>query len=294
MTVPSGTPDPNQPGAYRPSAEGSTSSPTSDQGATVYPPQGGQPYLPGGSGAAGYPTSDQGATVYPPPSGQPYLPGGASAAGYPAPGQGATSFPPPSGQPYIPGATGAAGFPPPGMIPPPPSLATNKKKQRILLAVALIVVAAIVTFVVIKQQKTAITSANPGDCVKVTSATMTNPETSQAPCGDQAAIYVVTATGSGDITCDSHEDSYVQGNDNNPDTRVCLRPNLHTGDCWDPGLTSFDVPKKIDCTGATGLRAQKVVALITTSADEAQCPDTAEKVLPLEKRNMVYCFASIS
>jgi len=161
MTVPSGTPDPSQPGAYPPSAEGATSSPTSDQGATVYPPQ----------------------------YGQPYIPGGASAAGYPAPGQGATSFPPPSGQPYIPGATGAAGFPPPGMIPAPPSLATNKKKQRILLAVALIVVAAIVTFVVIKQQKTAITSANPGDCVKVTSATMTNPETSQAPCGDQAAIY---------------------------------------------------------------------------------------------------------
>lgn len=272
MTAPQGPPDPFLPppdGGYRP-AEGGYQPPPQGfppPGAGFSPPDDAG-HTPPGYASPGYPPAGQ---AYPPPPGQPQA--------YPPPGY------PPAGQP---------GSYPPGQIPPPAGTRT-KKQRRLIIGVVFVVVAAIVAIVVVKQQKTAVTAANVGDCIKVTSATMTNPDTSQAPCTDPLAIYVVTETGSGSISCDSHEDSYVQGkNTDNPDSRVCLRPNLKTGDCWNPGLTSFDVPKKLDCAAANRLGTQKLLALVTTSSDDSQCPDATEKVLPLAKRNMVYCFGPAS
>lgn len=224
---------------------------------------------------------------YPPPAGQAFPP--PSGDGFPPPSGGA--FPPPSGGAYPP--PGAPGNYPPGMIPPPAAPAKDKKR-RLLLTIAVLVVAAIaITFSIVHNQKTATTAANVGDCIKITSATLTDPKTEQAPCTDPNALFKVTETGGSDVTCDPNEPSYVEGKDtDDPSSRVCLRYNLAVGECIDEGLLDSSVPKKVDCSAPTSSTA-KLVSIDLTSADESKCPADST-ALPLVKRNIVYCFGDPS
>lgn len=157
----------------------------------------------------------------------------------------------------------------------------------------LLVAAIAITFTIVRNQKTATTAANVGDCIKVTSSTLIDPKTEQAPCTDPTALFMVTETGGGDVKCDPNEPSYVQGKDtDDPSARVCLRYNLAVGDCLDEGAISSSVPKKVDCSTPTSTTA-KLVSIDLTSADESKCAaDTTP--LPLVKRNIVYCFGDPS
>ncbi len=238
-------------------------SPPHDNGS--YSPPGGYP-APGSSPAAG---------GYPPPGGDP------ASAGVPASG---AAFPPPAGSPMA---------YPPGMIPPPAPVKKDKKRQRLLVAILVVVLAGLAIFAVVRSQKTSTTAADVGACIKVTSATLTDPKTEQAPCTDPAALFVVTETGGSDVKCDVNEPSYVEGrNTDDPQSRVCLRYNLTVGECLDPGATESSVPKKVDCATPTEETA-KLVQLRTDTADESQCPaDTTP--LALAKRNILYCFGTPS
>jgi hypothetical protein len=220
---------------------------------------------------------------YPPPAGQAFPP----PAGQAFPPPGGQGFPPPTGGSYPP--PGAPGSYPPGMIPPPAAPTGNKKKRYLITAAALVVAAIVITFSIVHNQKTATTAANVGDCIKITSATVIDPKTEQAPCTDPNALFMVTETGGSDVKCDENEPSYVEGKDTDkPSSRVCLRYNLAVGDCLDEGATSSSVPKKVDCSAATSTTG-KLVSIDLTSADESKCAaDTSP--LPLAKRNIVYCF----
>lgn len=227
-------------------------------------------------GDAQYPSA--GDAQYPPPSGAQYPPPSGQA------------FPPPTGPAYPPGTPGAPGGFPPGTV--PPAAPGAKKKRLIITAAVLVVVAIVVTFSIVHNQKTATTAANVGACIKITSATLIDPKTEQAPCSDPAALFMVTETGGSDVKCDENEPSYVEGKDtNDPSSRVCLRYNLTVGDCLDVGLLDSSVPKKVDCTAPTSTTA-KLVLLDLTTADESKCPSDS-KALPLTKRNIVYCFAPV-
>jgi hypothetical protein len=213
----------------------------------------------------------------PPPGGQAFPPPGGQA------------YPPPTGGAYPP--PGAPGSFPPGMIPPPAAPASNKKKRYLITLAALIVAAIAITFTIVHNQKTATTAANVGDCIKITSATVIDPKTEQAPCTDPNALFMVTETGGSDVKCDENEPSYVEGKDTDkPSSRVCLRYNLKVGDCLDEGAISSSVPKKVDCAAPTSTTA-KLVAVDLTSADESKCPSDSQ-ALPLKKRNIVYCFGA--
>ena len=222
--------------------------------------------------------------AYPPPSGYP----AGQPAAYPPPGAPAYD---PNGSvpPYDPNfAAPPAGYPVPGAVPPP--AAPNKKNKWLIIAIAAVVVIGIITFVVIRQQKTATTAANVGDCIKITSATLSNPETSQAPCTEQDAIFVVTETGGSSVSCDENEPSYVEGKDTDkPSSRVCLRYNLKVGECLDLGALSTTVPKKVTCSASASTSTVKLVALLTDTTDESKCPADSQ-ASPLTKRNLVYCF----
>ena len=283
MTTP-GTPDANQPpppGGYPPPAPGAGGYPAAPQtgGYPAAPQTGGYPPAPG------YGAPDPAAGGYPPPP------------VYGAPDPAAGGYAPPAGTPYgavDPNAFGAAGYPPPGSVPPPPARPGAKRNRLIIIAVALVVIAGIVVFAVVKNQKTATTAANVGDCIKITSVTTVNPDTSQAPCDEADAIFVVTETGGSDTTCDANEVSYVQGKDtDNPDTRVCLRYNVKAGDCLDPGATDIDVPKKLACSAATSSSSIKIVSVLTGTSDESKCPADSTG-LALTKRSIVYCVAPVS
>ena len=223
--------------------------------------------------------------AYPPADGGQYPPAGAN---YPPPsGQ---AYPPPSGQAYPP--PGAPGGYPPGTVPPPAAAPGAKKKRLLFTAVVLVIAAIAITFTIVHNQKTATTAADVGACIKITSSTLIDPKTEQAPCGDPSALFMVTETGGSDVSCDDNEPSYVEGkNTDDPSSRVCLRYNLTVGDCLDVGLLDSSVPKKVDCAAPTSTTA-KLVLLDLTTADESKCPSDS-KALPLTKRNIVYCFAPV-
>ncbi|SDO39914.1 hypothetical protein SAMN04515671_0816 [Nakamurella panacisegetis] len=275
MTTP-GTPDANQPPL------GGSQPPYGSGDHPAAPP------------AGGYPPPTGAPAPYGAPIGNPMDPNAFAAPGYPPPAGAPAPYGAPIGNPVDPNAFAAPGYPPPGSVPPPPAAAGAKRNRLIIIGVVLLVIVAGVIFAVVKNQKTATTAANVGDCIKITSASTVNPDTSQAPCGEADAIFVVTETGGSSITCDSNETSYVEGKKkDNPDTRVCLRYNVKAGDCLDPGAADTDVPKKLPCAQATSSNAVKVVSLITDSADKSKCPGQSFG-LPLTKRNMVYCLAPVS
>ena len=237
---------------------------------------------------------------FPPPSGQAYPPPGQAfpappGQADPPPGQ---AYPPPSGQAYpLPSgqpypAPGAPGGYPPGAVPPPPAAPGARKKRLLFTAVVLVIAAIAITFTIVHNQKTATTAADVGACIKITSSTLIDPQTEQAPCGDAAALFVVTETGGSDVSCDENEPSYVEGkNTDDPSSRVCLRYNLTVGDCLDVGVLDSSVPKKVDCAAPTSTTA-KLVLLDLTTADESKCPSDS-RALPLTKRNILYCFAPV-
>lgn len=238
------------------------------------PPPGYQPQPGGYPPPAGYQPQPG---AYPPPAGYQPQPGG-----YP---DQSGSFLPPSGAP--------AGYPP-GAFLPPPAAPVNKTKKRLIIGGVLVVVLAIVGITLVVQSKTATTSASVGSCIKITSSTIINPDTSQEDCSSAAAIFVVTETGGGDISCDTNEVSFVQGKDtSDPSSRVCLRYNLKAGECLDPGDGVSSVPKKVSCSAATTHTVVKLDALITDSSDKSKCPNGSIG-LPLVKRNLVYCLTAAS
>lgn len=254
----------------------------------------------------GNPDPNQQPGVYPPPAGPVYgSPPAGPAYGSPPAGPvygapptygmpGPTGQLPPSGDPNAYPPPGApAGYPAAG-FPPPPVVPAKKSKKGLIIGIVAVVVIAIVGITVFVQQKTDTTAAGVGSCIKITSATVINPETSQEDCSSQAAIFVVTETGGSDVKCDDNEASYVQGTDkNNPSSRVCLRYNLKVGECIDLGVLSSSVPKKVTCSASTSSSTVKLVSLRTNSSDETQCTG-GTKGLPLVKRNILYCFGASS
>lgn len=277
MTTP-GTPDPSQPDGYQPPGY---------QPPDGYPPPGYQP--PGGYPQPGY---EQPGGYLQPGYGHPggYLqPGYPPQPGYPLQGPDG-AYPPPDRPPYAaPPAYGTQlGFPPPPVSP------GKKSKKGLIIGIIAVVVIGIIGITVVVQNKTATTSASVGSCIKITSATIVNPDTSQEDCSSAAAIFVVTETGGSDVQCDPNEVSYVQGKKtDDPSSRVCLRYNLKVGECLDPGDGVSSVPKKVACSAAQSNTAIRLVALITDSADESKCP-SGSTGLALVKRNMVYCVTAVS
>ena len=202
-------------------------------------------------------------------------------------------YPPPHNLPMPPPVSLPS---PGGPVPAPPGAfyqpaagnpARRRRRKWWIIAVTAFVV--IGGFGAYQASKTDTTSASVGACIKVTSPTLINPQTSQTPCSDPAAMYVVTETGDGSITCDTNEASYVQGSDtNNPTARVCLRYNVVAGDCIDTGAAPNSVPQKVRCSPLNPSTTVKILAVITTTSDKSQCP-TGTVGLPVTKRNMVYC-----
>lgn len=269
----SGTPDPHQqPGGY-PSQPGGYPSPAPGEGYPAAPVYGAPPAGPT-YGAPAY-----GVPAY-----------GAPANGAPGP----TNQVPPSGDPNGSPLPGAPGGHRGADFPPPPAGPAKRSEKGLIIGIVAVVVIAIVGVTVLVQQKTDTTAASVGSCIKITSATTTNPDTSQEDCSSRAAVFVVTETGGSDVKCDANEASYVQGSDtNNPSSRVCLRYNLKVGECIDLGLLSSSVPKKVTCSASTTTTTVKLASLAMDSSDESRCTGDT-KGLPLVKRNIVYCFGPSS
>lgn len=273
-TPPTGPPDPSAPQPY----PGNWGTP---------PPQN-----PGGYPQAGYPAAggQAPATGGQPlvTGGQPFLPPG----GYPPPG-----FPPPTQYPP------AGGYPPPGAgpdafppgPPPAPTAKPNAKRTRIIGLALVAVVVIVGGALYLKNRNSATENAAVGDCIQVTSVSIDKADTAQIDCADPEALYVVTASGDGELRCESNEASYTRATKKDgPATNVvCLRPNVQVDECWDEGLTTFSKATKGDCaTLPDSSTKAKVLLVDTTTSDESKCP--AGTLLPVSypTRNALICLGT--
>ena len=238
------------------------------------PPAGGQ-NQPGGYPAGGYPPPS-GQAPYPPPN-----------PGYPPQPAGAV---PPGGYPPPPGA-----YPPPGGYPAPPPPAQPKRKFGTALIVRLVIAVVVIGVGIggyLWWNRSDTARANVGECVNVkNSSTIGNADTETIDCGDPKASYVITETGGSDIKCDENEAEYTESGRGAKSSKVCMRPNLKEGECFDFGATSIDIGKKVACAGA-GTNAAKLVNLYTDTIDESKC-QYPQGAVAVKKRNILYCFGPL-
>jgi len=170
----------------------------------------------------------------------------------------------------------------------------TNKKNWILSGTVMLVVLLIAGFIYIKKEHTDTTLAGVGACIQITSATLDSPTTSQVNCDDPLAVFVVTATGGSDTSCDSVEDKYTEGKTaEDASSKVCLRFNLKQGECLDPGPSGSSVPKKVSCSPAASVNTVKLLALLTKTSDGSVCP-AGSTAISLPLRSLVYCFGPVS
>jgi hypothetical protein len=119
--------------------------------------------------------------------------------------------------------------------------------------------------------------AQPGDCIKVNSATEKSADIEQIACTDSIAVFKV-AKKLGDDTdqCPTGSYSKYTQSGRGSDFALCLMLNANEGDCF----TSLEQPAKlarVDCTGAE----IKITKVLDGQTDEAACDgETAPLVYP--------------
>jgi hypothetical protein len=228
---------------------------------------------------------------------------------YPAPLPGSYPAPLPGGNPPTSDTYG----PPPGAYPPPyqqagqlppgsvipgqpgPPQAPAKKAMTTQRIVILSIIGVLVVGVGIwafLQSKSATINANVGDCVQVSgSVTASNPDTEQIDCNDPKALFVVTATGDETMQCEDGETEYYQKNSKGDVTdRVCMLPNVQTGDCFVPAPTVVQLPQVGDCSTLTGSTKVKVLLVDRTTSDESKCPADKIGAYSSVARHILICF----
>ncbi|MEV8438541.1 hypothetical protein AB0425_14280 [Actinosynnema sp. NPDC051121] len=242
MTTPPHQPQdfPAHPGPYPPQS----SQPQYPQ--QPYPqPQYPQPGHPEQSGQTGY-------------QGQQFQPGQA----FP-PGQ---AFQP--GQAFPPGQPGYPGYP--QQFPPPPPTGTSRGAKALITVVALGIVGIVVAGVI--ASITGPSGAEPGDCIKVVSAGITDADVEKIDCSSPEAAFKVAANL--DSSADSCPDGdYAEYSDSggrrSNGFKLCLMLNAAEGDCFkQEGSIVAAKTTKVTCDSSATYKVGKVIA---GRADENGC-----------------------
>ena len=211
----------------------------------------------------------------------------------------AGGYPPASGQvPVPPGTYPPAGAAPDGFPPGPAPVQVakpNNRRLRIIIAAVVGVLVAVGALLYFQQRNSATENAAVGECIEVKEVSIDSADTAQIDCADPDALFVVTASGDGDLRCAENETSYTRATKKDgPATNVvCLRPNVKAGDCYDQGLTSFSKPTKGDCsTMPDSSTKAKVLFVDTTSSDESKCPEGTLLPVSYPTRNALICLGA--
>jgi hypothetical protein len=231
-------------------------------------PQGGPPqYGPPGGG----PRPQQ---PPPPPSGQPYggPPPGGQGFGQPPPPP--PSGPPPPGQP-------PASYPTPPA--PDPAARPSSSGKVIKIVGALVVIGIVVAAVIYFQGKSA-SSAEVGDCIKVTN--VDNSEVEKVDCNSNDATYKVAVTeDSSTATCpDGDYMSYTESGSG--DLTICMTLNGKVGDCFNERTKDH---LRVDCSSPDA--TFKILELLDGQTDIEACADPATGGYVYSEPELTICAA---
>ncbi|MCS7478900.1 hypothetical protein ACFFQW_36210 [Umezawaea endophytica] len=185
--------------------------------------------------------------------GQQPTPAGWAAPQQPGPGQ----------QPY--GAQPAFGQPMPPAVPP-----AKKGGGKVKLVLTLVVVAALAVGGYFLN-KSAPASANPGDCINIVSASITDPKIEKVECGASNAAYKVAKNlDSASDECPTGDyGSYSESGRRRSGFTLCLMLNATEGECFKTeGNFVSGKTSKVTCDASADFKVSKVV---TGSTDKAVC-----------------------
>ncbi|TQM81454.1 hypothetical protein FHX81_3819 [Saccharothrix saharensis] len=217
-------------------------------GPAQFPGQPGYPGQPQYAAQPGYPGGPYPGQPYP---GQPY-------PGQPYPGQ------PYPGQPY----PGGPGYP--QQFPPPPAKGTSRGAKALIAVVGLGIVGVVVAGVI--AGATGPAGAEPGDCIKVVSASVTDADVEKVDCSSAEAAFKVAANldSSSDSCPDGDYAEYSDSGGRRSDGfKLCLMLNAAEGDCFkQEGTIVAGKTTKVTCDSSATYKVGKVIA---GRADENEC-----------------------
>ncbi|WP_367132912.1 collagen-like protein [Saccharothrix sp. HUAS TT1] len=222
------------------------------------PPQHGQPgqhWQPGQPGPYGQP-GQSGQYGEPGPYGQP--------PHYGQPGQPGQFGP---GQPGQPGHYGQPGYP--QQLPPPPKR-TSTGAKALVAVVVLGIVGVVVAGVLAGINGPA--GAEPGECIKIVSAGVTDADVEKVECSSPEAAFRVAAhlDSSADSCPDGDYAEYSDSGGRRSDGfKLCLMLNAAEGDCFkQEGTIVAAKTTKVTCDSSATYKVGKVIGGV---ADENEC-----------------------
>jgi hypothetical protein len=264
------TTPPHQPQGFPPPQQPGWEPQSSPQG---FPAQPG-PYPPQDNGYQPMPGYQGPPPQYAQPGyAQPGYPEQSGQAGYPGQfGQPGRPFPPgqpfQTGQPGQPGQPGYPGYP--QQFPPPPAKSTSRGAKALVTVVALGIVGIVVAGVI--ASITGPSGAEPGECIKVVSAGVTDADVEKIDCSSAEAAFKVAANL--DSSADSCPDGdYAEYSDSggrrSNGFKLCLMLNAAEGDCFkQEGSIVAAKTTKVTCDSSATYKVAKVIA---GRADENEC-----------------------
>ena len=205
---------------------------------------------------------DQPPHGFPPPQ-QPGWGPPSSPQGFPAqpPGQQHPQQPYP--QPYQ-----QPGYP--QQFPPPPAKGTSRGAKALVAVVALGIVGIVVAGFI--AGATGPAGADPGDCIKVVSASATDADVEKIDCSSAEAAFKVAANldSSADSCPDGDYAEYSdRGGRRSNGFKLCLMLNAAEGDCFkEEGSIAAAKTTKVTCDSSASYKVTKVVP---GRADENEC-----------------------
>ena len=266
MTTPPDPPPPyGQPQGHPPPQQPGWGQPSSPQGFPAQPHPQQQP---------GYPQPGYQQPGYPQPG---YQQPGYPQPGYPQPGYPQQGAPQPGGyqdpqNAYPPPPPGyPQQFPPGQQFPPPPPAKGVSSGAKKLIGVVVVGIVGIVVAGVIANL-TGPSGADPGECIKIVSAGVSNAKVEKVDCGSSEAAFKVTSNldSSADSCPDGDYAEYSdRGGRRSNGYKLCLMLNAAEGDCFkQEGSIVAAKTTKVTCGPEATYKVSRVVA---GRADENEC-----------------------
>ncbi|PYE20710.1 hypothetical protein DFR67_101101 [Williamsia limnetica] len=129
--------------------------------------------------------------------------------------------------------------------------------------------------------------AEVGDCVTL-GGTMLDAEIDTATCGTTDSHYVIVAKVAQEADCATDIDqTYYEELGGTTTGVLCLDVDWVEGKCFEMG-TGSDSTVQVPCTDPAG---EKVLAVLTGTVDENECPEGTETYYTYDERQKVVCTA---
>ena len=144
-----------------------------------------------------------------------------------------------------------------------PTRRSPTRRPMVILTALVVIGVGVAAAVYFSRGKSS--NANPGDCIKVNSATEESADVVKIDCNNLEAVFkVAKKLGNGSDKCPTEQ--YVKYSERGGNVALCLMQNVKEGDCFANFETTSRIVR-VDCGNAD----VKIAKVVTGKVDEAAC-----------------------